>query len=175
MQKEFNYGLSRTRTIRTSNNRFVGRGDTETGRHYMHMVADPVPPPPHAKLNQPVMMRFSCVGDGTPRCMKVQSDGQTSVRPFLGCIVTFWWKNCVPAADTSRTRHGRVSGRVGPGGQHCVPPSSLTSFRYVMKTRCRDAPVHSRRCEETPPTGRRHEETRRRDAPGSILPFLSVW
>ena len=61
------------------------------------------------------------------------------------------------------------------GGHHCVPPSSLTSFRYVMNTRCRDAPVHSRRCEETPLTGRRHGETRRRDAPGSIRPFLSVW
>ena len=71
--------------------------------------------PPYAKLNQPVMIRFSWLGEGIPLWKKVQSEGQMSVNPFLGWTVIFWWTNC-------------------------VPPSSVTSFRYVMKTRWREAP-----------------------------------
>ena len=36
------------------------------------------------KLNQPVVIIFSSVGLATPRCVKVQSEGQIIVRPFLG-------------------------------------------------------------------------------------------
>ena len=68
--------------------------------------------PPHAvaarqnyvKLNHPVVMIFSCVGDGTPRCVNVQSAGQMSVKPFFGCTIKFWWQNSVPPARERRSR-----------------------------------------------------------------------
>ena len=43
----------------------------------------------HVKLNHPVVMIFSCVGDGTPRCVKVQSAGQIRVKPFFGDTIKF--------------------------------------------------------------------------------------
>jgi hypothetical protein len=72
--------------------------------------AEPDAAPPHAvaarpnyvKLNHPVVMIFSCVGDGTPRCVNVQSAGQIKVRPFLGCTIKFWWQNSVPPAREPR-------------------------------------------------------------------------
>ena len=39
---------------------------------------------PHIKLNHPVMMYFSSVGETMPRWWCVQSTGQISVRPFFG-------------------------------------------------------------------------------------------
>lgn len=56
---------------------------------------------PYVKLNQPVVMIFSCEGDATPRCVKVQSAGQINVRPFLGCTTKFWWQNSVPPASVT--------------------------------------------------------------------------
>ena len=72
--------------------------------------AEPDAAPPHAvaarpnyvKLNHPVVMIFSWVGEGTPRCVNVQSAGQIKVRPFLGCTIKFWWQNSVPPAREPR-------------------------------------------------------------------------
>ena len=42
-----------------------------------------------AARDHPVVMIFSCVGDGTPRCVNVQSAGQMSVKPFFGDTIKF--------------------------------------------------------------------------------------
>ena len=54
-----------------------------------------------AARDHPVVMIFSCVGDGTPRCVNVQSAGQMSVNPFFGDTIKFWWQNSVPPASVT--------------------------------------------------------------------------
>ena len=57
-----------------------------------------------AARDHPVVMIFSCVGDGTPRCVNVQSAGQMSVNPFFGDTIKFWWQNSVPPASVTSLR-----------------------------------------------------------------------
>ena len=59
------------------------------------------------KFIQPVMMYLCSVGETTPSCVWVKSEGQIRVRPFLASKVCFWYTKC-------------------------VPPPSFTSFRYVI-------------------------------------------
>ena len=54
-----------------------------------------------AARDHPVVMIFSCVGDGTPRCVNVQSAGQIRVKPFFGDTIKFWWQNSVPPASVT--------------------------------------------------------------------------
>ena len=56
------------------------------------------------KFIQPVMMYLCSLGETTPTCVWVKSDGQIKVRPFFASKVCFWYTKC-------------------------VPPPSLTSFR----------------------------------------------
>src|SRR5262245_15357555 len=64
------------------------------------------------KFIQPVIMYLCWLGETTPACVCVKSEGQMSVRPFFASNVCFWYTNW-------------------------VPPPSVTSLRYVIQTSMR--------------------------------------
>src|SRR3990170_8439214 len=56
------------------------------------------------KLNQPVMMYLCCVGDTTPTCVWVKSEGQIKVRPLRASNVWFWYTKRVPPPSVTSLR-----------------------------------------------------------------------
>src|SRR5512145_614087 len=56
------------------------------------------------KFIQPVIMYLCWVGETTPTCVCVKSDGQMSVRPFFASNVCFWYTKCVPPPSVTSLR-----------------------------------------------------------------------
>ena len=56
------------------------------------------------KFIQPVIMYLCWVGETTPECVCVKSEGQMSVRPFFASKVCFWYTKCVPPPSLTSLR-----------------------------------------------------------------------